>query len=270
MKKIQDLKCLNGLTLNLLAMALMLCDHMWATVVPGGQWMTNLGRLAFPIFAFQIAEGYARTHNFKRYLGRMFLFALISELPFNLMTGGGLLFPFHQNVMFTFCLALLMLRLADLGRARGPVWHGLSIVVACGLGWLLGTPSAGAALAPDFIQQETENILSLLFINFKPIISDQMPLVNPAAAKARKSELCVAHSAGVGKDIPDVADAGEVHHQPLKTKAESGVTAGAVTPQVAVPPVVLRLHAQLLDAALQHFQPLLTLAAADDFPDAGH
>ena len=41
--------------------------------------------------------------------------------------------------MFTFCLALLMLRLADLGRARGPVWHGLSIVVACGLGWLLGT-----------------------------------------------------------------------------------------------------------------------------------
>ena len=139
MKKIQDLKCLNGLTLKLLAMALMLCDHMWATVVPGGQWMTNLGRLAFPIFAFQIAEGYARTHNFKRYLGRMFLFALISELPFNLMTGGGLLFPFHQNVMFTFCLALLMLRLADLGRARGPVWHGLSIVVACGLGWLLGT-----------------------------------------------------------------------------------------------------------------------------------
>lgn len=86
--------------------------------------MTNLGRLAFPIFAFQIAEGYARTHNFKRYLGRMFLFALISELPFNLMTGGGLLFPFHQNVMFTFCLALLMLRLADLGRARGPVCMG--------------------------------------------------------------------------------------------------------------------------------------------------
>lgn len=35
MKKIQDLKCLNGLTLKLLAMALMLCDHMWATVVPG-------------------------------------------------------------------------------------------------------------------------------------------------------------------------------------------------------------------------------------------
>lgn len=45
-------------------MALMLCDHMWATVVPGGQWMTNLGRLAFPIFAFQIAEGYAQDPQF--------------------------------------------------------------------------------------------------------------------------------------------------------------------------------------------------------------
>ena len=57
MKKLQNLKCLNGLTLKLLAMALMLCDHMWATVVPGGQWMTNLGRLAFPIFAYFTAEG---------------------------------------------------------------------------------------------------------------------------------------------------------------------------------------------------------------------
>lgn len=124
MKKLQNLKCLNGLTLKLLAMALMLCDHMWATVVPGNQWMTNLGRLAFPIFAFQIAEGYARTHNFRQYLGRMFLFALISEIPFNMITGGGLLFPFHQNVMFTFCLALLMLRLADLARPEGRCGRG--------------------------------------------------------------------------------------------------------------------------------------------------
>lgn len=35
MKKIQDLKCLNGLTLKLLAMALMLCDHMWPPLCPG-------------------------------------------------------------------------------------------------------------------------------------------------------------------------------------------------------------------------------------------
>ncbi|CAN4049695.1 DNA binding domain, excisionase family, partial [Dysosmobacter welbionis] len=58
----------------------------------------------------------------------------------------------------------------------------------------------------------------------------------------------------VGQDVPDVADAGEVHHQPFKTQAEARVLAGAVAPQVAVPPVVLGVHAQLPDAAFQDFQ----------------
>lgn len=59
MTVLNRLKCLNSLHLKLLAMALMLCDHMWATVIPGAAWMTSIGRLAFPIFAFQIAEGFA-------------------------------------------------------------------------------------------------------------------------------------------------------------------------------------------------------------------
>ena len=37
MEKTHRLKCLNSFTLKLLAMALMLCDHLWATVVPGNQ-----------------------------------------------------------------------------------------------------------------------------------------------------------------------------------------------------------------------------------------
>ena len=56
-KQMRKLKCLSALDLKLLAMTLMLCDHLWATIVPGAMWLTNLGRLAFPIFAFQIAEG---------------------------------------------------------------------------------------------------------------------------------------------------------------------------------------------------------------------
>ena len=50
--------CLDSLTLKLLAMALMLCDHLWATVLPGVMWLTAVGRIAFPIFAFQVAEGF--------------------------------------------------------------------------------------------------------------------------------------------------------------------------------------------------------------------
>ena len=47
--------CLDSLTIKLLAMALMLCDHLWATVLPGVMWLTAVGRIAFPIFAFQVA-----------------------------------------------------------------------------------------------------------------------------------------------------------------------------------------------------------------------
>lgn len=47
--------CLDSLTLKLLAMAFMLCDHLWATVLPGVMWLTAVGRIAFPIFAFQVA-----------------------------------------------------------------------------------------------------------------------------------------------------------------------------------------------------------------------
>ena len=43
--------------LRWIALGAMLLDHLWAMVVPGSQWMTYAGRIAFPIFAFQIAEG---------------------------------------------------------------------------------------------------------------------------------------------------------------------------------------------------------------------
>lgn len=51
--------------LHVLAMTFMLLDHLWATMLTGQTWMTNVGRLAFPIFAFMIAEGYFRTHDVK-------------------------------------------------------------------------------------------------------------------------------------------------------------------------------------------------------------
>ena len=90
---------LSAFDLKLMAMAFMLCDHMWATIIPGNNWMTYLGRMAFPIFAFQTAQGYIHTRDFKAYCKRLALFALISEIPFNLMISSSPISPFHQNVM---------------------------------------------------------------------------------------------------------------------------------------------------------------------------
>lgn len=98
--------------LHILAMAFMLSDHMWSTLFPSQTWMTCIGRIAFPIFAFMLVEGYFHTRNFKKYLLRMLIFALIAEIPFNLMMGG-VINPFDQNVMWTFLIALLGMKLME-------------------------------------------------------------------------------------------------------------------------------------------------------------
>lgn len=129
---------LNGTALKALAMVLMFLDHVCWTVASDQQWMTCAGRLTFPLFAFLVAEGYQHTANFKGYFKRMLLFALISEIPFNLMSGGAVINPFHQNVMFTFCLALLLVRMVDKAWNRH-WWEGLLVAVFGGcLGYGLG------------------------------------------------------------------------------------------------------------------------------------
>lgn len=139
MQKSRGLKCLSASTLKLIAMVLMLLDHMWGSGVVNWGWMTVVGRLAFPIFAFQVAEGYAHTKNFKRYLLRMFLFALISEVPFDLMVCGTWPDPFRQNVMFTFCISLLVIRLIDRARQKSRVLGVVAALAGALLGYLAGT-----------------------------------------------------------------------------------------------------------------------------------
>lgn len=137
---------LNSTTLRILAMALMLLDHLWATVIPGNDWMTYLGRLAFPIFAFQAAEGYAHTRDFSRYCRRLLVFGLISEIPFNLMIIGSPIFPFHQNVMFTLLLGLLSCRQIDLLRSdnsMGNLVKRIALLALILLGSILTFPDYG-------------------------------------------------------------------------------------------------------------------------------
>ena len=69
----------------------------------------GIGRLAFPIFCFFIVEGFIRTHDVKKYLLRLGIFAAISEVPFDLGLFGSLWKDDHQNILITFFIAILML-----------------------------------------------------------------------------------------------------------------------------------------------------------------
>lgn len=125
--------------LHILAMALMLCDHLWATIIPGNNWLTCIGRLAYPIFAFMLVEGYFHTRNLKRYAMRLLAFALISEIPFNLMYSSSIIYPFHQNVIWTLLIGMGMIYLNEKALTGGkPIVIGLTRVGTVFLGALLG------------------------------------------------------------------------------------------------------------------------------------
>lgn len=133
---------LSAATLHILAMAFMLMDHLWATLLPAQEWLTCVGRIAFPIFAFMAVEGYFHTHNLKKYLLRMLIFAVISEVPFDLMYGGTWFYPVHQNVIWTLMMGLAGIHLMETVRKKKSTFiYILVSAIVVIVGGLLGTLS---------------------------------------------------------------------------------------------------------------------------------
>ena len=124
-----------SLVLHLMAMVFMLCDHLWGTVVPGNDWLTCIGRIAFPLYAFMLVEGYFHTKDLRKYALRLFLFALLSEIPFNLAMGSRLFHPVHQNVLWSFLASLGLIHWNEETKKSGKIW--LRVIVGS-LSVLLG------------------------------------------------------------------------------------------------------------------------------------
>ena len=130
---------LSAAALHILAMVLMLMDHLWATLLPAQDWLTCAGRLAFPIFAFMAVEGYFHTHSFRKYALRLALFAVLSEVPFDLMYGGTWFYPVHQNVIWTLLLGLLGIHLMETVRKKQKTWlYLLTALLVVLIGTVLG------------------------------------------------------------------------------------------------------------------------------------
>ena len=120
----------SGSALKILAMICMLTDHIACflladtypftdplfvvgnTAVTPYYLMRTVGRLAFPLYCFLLTEGFVHTRNRKRYGITLAVFALISELPWNFVHGGGWLYA-SQNVFFTLLLGYLALCLIE-------------------------------------------------------------------------------------------------------------------------------------------------------------
>ena len=128
-----------SMSLHVMAMAFMLCDHLWGTIVPGNDWLTCIGRIAFPIFAFLLVEGYFHTRNLKKYVKRLVVFALLSEIPFDLAMGSTVFYPIHQNVLWSFLIALGLIHWNEKARTSGKQWKRVLVGAASILlGYILG------------------------------------------------------------------------------------------------------------------------------------
>lgn len=110
---------LSGYALKTIAVAAMIIDHaaylFCDAASPLGIVLHFIGRLTAPIMCYFLAEGYYHTGNFRWYAMRLFVFALISQVPFQLVINKGVLTfpPPVLNVLFTLLCGLLALRAWD-------------------------------------------------------------------------------------------------------------------------------------------------------------
>lgn len=183
-------KGITGSTIKIIAIVSMLVDHIGAgilgrVVMTSGymeivrsndlnammQWLTEngvlfytytalrmIGRLGFPIFAFLLVEGFQRTHNVKKYALRLGMFALVSEIPFDLCFSGTLLEFDYQNVFFTLFLGLLTMIAFDwiekkewaagrtLNRIVKIVFSAVALAVGAGVAHFLKTDYAAVGV----------------------------------------------------------------------------------------------------------------------------
>lgn len=120
---------LSGCSLKLLAAATMVVDHVGAILFPQYLWLRCIGRLSFPIFAFLLGEGFCHTRDVSSYIGRVFLFALLSEPCFDLAFHSRLFDLYGQNIFFT--LGISLLAMEGMRRTRFLWEQAVWIAAAC-------------------------------------------------------------------------------------------------------------------------------------------
>lgn len=115
--------------LKILACIFMLIDHIGFCLLSGLPILRIIGRLAFPIFAFQIAVGFKHTSNRKKYFLRMLIFALVSQIPFFIFRDVAGYSGIALNIGFTFVLSIISLYFVELAKKKNILFALLTIPV---------------------------------------------------------------------------------------------------------------------------------------------
>lgn len=140
---------MSSFQIKLIAIVAMLIDHIGAIFIPRSNeyyvLFRGIGRLAFPLFVFLMVEGFCHTKNVYKYLLRMGIFALISEIPFDLAFNRSVFHINHQNVFFTLTLGLgMLIIMGKIETLKFDVYalsilQGASLLGFCGLAFFLKT-----------------------------------------------------------------------------------------------------------------------------------
>lgn len=100
--------------LKWIAMGTMAVDHAAVMMLHGGGCgaetaMRLVGRMAFPLYAFMLVQGFLYTRDWRKYLKRLAILAVVSEIPFNLVAAGKVFGPQMQNTVVLLCIGLAAL-----------------------------------------------------------------------------------------------------------------------------------------------------------------
>ena len=143
MEKFKNLQKINGAQLKYIAFASMFIDHFNKAIITPfltGTGPLNvitrifdiLGRIAFPIFAFMIVEGFFKTKSRWKYLRNLLVFATISEIPYDMFQSAVFINTWSQNILWGLALGLFTIMVIDKLKGRikkRPLWIFVSILI---------------------------------------------------------------------------------------------------------------------------------------------
>lgn len=138
----------------------MFIDHYGAIFQNDIMIYRVIGRIAFPIYCFLLVEGYFHTSNVKKYAKRLLIFALLSEIPFDLAFYNNIGFE-HQNIFFTLFIGLVAIYLIDNKEKKYNFEKSAVIIAACLLAIILFTDYNAMGIIYILIFFYTRNIHKL-------------------------------------------------------------------------------------------------------------